>query len=84
VLDQGRHIAAAVARAILDLLADLRDGAALPHWAIPHPNLVPVRPRLSRSTHSNGVSPTASTSRAWPLTLSWNAIGGISSPLMPT
>src|SRR5919109_480279 len=26
-----------------------------PHWAIPQPNLVPIRPSVSRSTHSSGV-----------------------------
>ncbi len=31
-----------------------------PHWAMPQPNLVPVRLRLSRSTHSSGVSSAAS------------------------
>src|SRR5882724_6213126 len=31
-----------------------------PHWPIPHPNLVPVRPTTSRSTHRRGISPGAS------------------------
>src|SRR5580704_14470343 len=38
-----------------------------PHWAIPQPYLVPVRPIHSRNTHSNGVSGSASTSCVWPL-----------------
>ena len=40
-----------------------------PHWAMPHPNLVPVRPRMSRSTQSSGVSGATSTARAWPFTV---------------
>ncbi|KWV89770.1 hypothetical protein PFLmoz3_00607 [Pseudomonas fluorescens] len=32
-----------------------------PHWARPQPYLVPVMPRLSRITHNNGVSASAST-----------------------
>jgi hypothetical protein len=27
-----------------------------PHWAMPQPYFVPVRPSSSRSTHNNGVS----------------------------
>jgi hypothetical protein len=27
-----------------------------PHWAMPHPNLVPVRPSPSRRAQSSGVS----------------------------
>ena len=27
-----------------------------PHWAMPQPNLVPVRPSTSRSTQSSGMS----------------------------
>src|SRR6478672_6588349 len=38
-----------------------------PQRAIPHPNLVPVRPRVSRRTQSSGVEGSASTLRAWPL-----------------
>src|SRR5262245_39871377 len=34
-----------------------------PHWAIPQPYLVPVRPTFSRITHNNGVS--GSTSTLW-------------------
>src|SRR6202171_2602906 len=32
-----------------------------PHCAMPHPNLVPVSPRISRSTQSSGISGGAST-----------------------
>ena len=39
-----------------------------PHTAMPQPYLVPVRPRLSRSTHSSGVSDSTSTSCLVPLT----------------
>src|ERR1700692_4539530 len=31
-----------------------------PHCAIPHPNLVPVNPKISRSTQSRGISGGAS------------------------
>src|ERR1700738_3876127 len=41
-----------------------------PHRAMPQPNLVPVRPRVSRRTQSSGVSPSTSTVWSWPLTLS--------------
>src|SRR5580765_3370257 len=41
-----------------------------PHWAMPQPYLVPVRPRSSRRTQSSGVAGSTSTSRLWPLTLS--------------
>src|SRR6202158_3977301 len=41
-----------------------------PHKAMPQPNLVPVRPSVSRSTHSNGMSGSTSTSVSLPLTLS--------------
>ena len=40
-----------------------------PHWAIPQPYLVPIRPSWSRSTQSSGVSGSASTSTVWPLTV---------------
>src|ERR1700704_81897 len=40
-----------------------------PHWAIPQPNLVPVRWSESRSTHKRGVSGAASTLRGLPLTM---------------
>ena len=33
-----------------------------PHWPRPQPNLVPVKPRLSRSTQSSGMSGLTSTS----------------------
>src|SRR6476660_8314818 len=32
-----------------------------PHSAMPHPNLVPVIPSVSRNTHSSGISGLAST-----------------------
>src|SRR3954471_11507442 len=38
-----------------------------PHWAMPQPYLVPVRPKVSRNTHSNGVSGSTSASRVCPL-----------------
>src|SRR5438034_3963365 len=38
-----------------------------PHCAMPQPNLVPVRPRESRSTHSSGVSGASVTVRDLPL-----------------
>ncbi len=40
-----------------------------PHWAMPHPNLVPVRPSTSRSAHSRGMLGSASTWRSAPLML---------------
>ena len=44
-----------------------------PHWAIPQPNLVPVKPRLSRSTQSTGVSGNTSTEWDCPFTLMRNS-----------
>src|SRR5215471_14579879 len=41
-----------------------------PHWAMPHPYLVPVSFNESRSTHSSGVSGSTSTLCAMPLTIS--------------
>jgi hypothetical protein len=41
-----------------------------PHSAIPQPNLVPVSPITSRSTHSNGISSGTSTVWSLPLTRS--------------
>src|SRR5437763_10937702 len=41
-----------------------------PHWAMPQPYLVPVRPKVSRNTHSSGVSGSTSASRVCPLILS--------------
>ena len=38
-----------------------------PHWAMPQPYLVPVRPICSRMTQSSGVSGSTSTSRTVPL-----------------
>src|SRR3989441_5976761 len=46
-----------------------------PHCAMPHPNFVPVRPRLSRSTHRSGVS--GATSTDWRLPLTVKTIGGM-------
>ena len=40
-----------------------------PHWAMPQPYLVPVRPSCSRSTHSSGVRGSALWLSALPLTL---------------
>src|SRR5215472_3454471 len=40
-----------------------------PHSAMPQPNLVPVIPSTSRSTHKSGVSPSTSTVRSTPLIL---------------
>src|ERR1700716_3811582 len=40
-----------------------------PHNPSPQPNLVPVMPSTSRSTHSRGVSPSTSTLCGVPLTL---------------
>jgi hypothetical protein len=40
-----------------------------PHWAIPQPYLVPIRPITSRSTQSSGVSASTSTSCGRPLTV---------------
>src|SRR5882762_5559095 len=40
-----------------------------PHWAMPQPNLVPVRWSESRSAHKRGVSGAAPTSRVLPLTM---------------
>jgi hypothetical protein len=47
-----------------------------PHWAMPHPNLVPVMPRTSRSTHRSGMSGGTSTSRLAPFTVKV-IIGGL-------
>src|ERR1700686_160133 len=41
-----------------------------PHWAMPQPYLVPVRPTCSRITHKSGVSGSTSTSCTRPLILS--------------
>src|SRR6195952_4876726 len=40
-----------------------------PHCAMPHPNLVPVRPSTSRNTHNRGVSGCTSALSSRPLTL---------------
>ncbi|MCY1543555.1 hypothetical protein D9M68_793770 [compost metagenome] len=41
-----------------------------PHIAMPQPNLVPVSCKVSRSTHSNGVSAATSTRISWSLMFS--------------
>src|SRR6516225_11292646 len=38
---------------------------------MPQPYRVPVRPSVSRNTHSSGVSGSTSTSCAWPLIVRW-------------
>src|SRR2546428_10368710 len=43
-----------------------------PQSAIPQPNLVPVRPMVSRITHSSGVSGSTSTEYIFPLTRNEN------------
>src|SRR5262245_41158639 len=43
-----------------------------PHWALPHPNLVPLRSSPSRSAQRSGMSSGASTVRTCPFTLSLN------------
>src|SRR5205807_5926595 len=40
-----------------------------PHWAMPQPYLVPVRPTCSRNTHNSGVSGSTSTLCDCPLTV---------------
>src|SRR5690348_18313596 len=39
-----------------------------PHWAMPQPYLVPVRPSVSRSTHKSGVRGSAFACNDFPLT----------------
>src|ERR1700691_3654045 len=64
-----------MARSWIDPIGSKQDRTALPstctvhapHWAMPHPNFVPVSPRTSRRTHSKGVSSVASTECTWPL-----------------
>src|SRR5205085_11885145 len=46
-----------------------------PQWAMPQPNLVPVRPSVSRSTQRSGVSGATSTDSRLPLTV--KEIGGM-------
>src|SRR5215813_15571426 len=45
-----------------------------PHWAMPQPYLVPVRPSVSRNTHSNGVSGSTSTCCVCSLTVRRNIV----------
>ena len=40
-----------------------------PHWAMPQPNLVPVRPSVSRITQRSGVSGATSTDCSVPLSV---------------
>src|SRR5438105_13122397 len=40
-----------------------------PHWAMPQPYFVPVKPSASRSTQSSGVAGSTSTSSRLPFTL---------------
>jgi hypothetical protein len=40
-----------------------------PHKACPHPNLVPVNPRMARGTQSSRVSGATSTECVWPFTV---------------
>src|SRR5262245_14071947 len=44
--------------------------AQAPHWAMPQPYLVPVRPACSRKAQSRGVLPSTFTSTVFPFTLS--------------
>src|SRR5204863_9752528 len=44
--------------------------AQAPHWAMPQPYLVPVRPTCSRKAQSRGVSPSTFTSTVLPFTFS--------------
>ncbi len=48
----------------------LRCTEQAPHWAMPQPYLVPVRPTCSRITHRSGVSGSTCTTRTRPLMLS--------------
>src|SRR5882757_6782955 len=52
-----------------------------PHCATPHPNLVPVRPTISRNTHNSGMSAGTSTDRRSPLT--FNTYISLDSELAP-
>src|SRR5271169_5110468 len=49
----------------------LRCTEQAPHWAMPQPYLVPVRPTCSRITHKSGVSGSTCTSCICPLMLSF-------------
>jgi hypothetical protein len=49
-----------------------------PHCAMPHPNLVPVRPIASRNTQSSGVSVSTSTLWMLPFTFTSNLATGAS------
>src|SRR5215831_2127607 len=51
-----------------------RNTVQAPHMAMPQPNFVPVRPRLSRSTHNSGVSGKTSTPWLPPLILRLYAV----------
>src|ERR1700720_2486375 len=56
-----------------------------PHSAIPQPNLVPVRPSVSRKTQSSGICGTTST--IWPFPFRENLMAAIAAscdlPVMP-
>src|SRR5262249_14228182 len=53
-----------------------------PHSDIPHPNLVPVRPIVSRSTQSSGVCGSTSSVWSFPLTVIWiEELAGMRAPL---
>ena len=44
-----------------------------PHSAMPHPNLVPVMPRVSRNTHSSGIAGGTSTVCGFPFKVNLTA-----------
>jgi hypothetical protein len=48
-----------------------------PQIMVPQEYFVPVRPRVSRNTHSSGVSSLTSNSRTVPLTVSFLFIGAL-------
>ena len=50
-----------------------------PHWAMPHPYLVPLSSRTSRSTQSSGMSGATSTVVDFPLTLKVTGMAGVPS-----
>src|SRR6516225_3138186 len=45
----------------------LRCTVQAPHWAMPHPYLVPVSPARSRMAHNNGILGSASTVKVFSL-----------------
>src|SRR4051812_24247949 len=54
-----------------------------PHWAMPQPYLVPVRPSVSRSTQSSGVRGSALACSDLPLTLSTAMAGLLRQSVVP-